>query len=66
MIAASAAGFRVSHSQITTTRQPADASADPVSKSRATFAANFDCQKSDRVFGSVAPRQPRCRCQKQP
>lgn len=54
------------HSQITITRQPSAVNFSRLFKSRARFAANFDCQKSDRVVGLAESRQPGCLCQKQP
>lgn len=63
MTAASRSGLLVSHSQITTTVQPAASSAAVLRASLSTFAANFACQKSVRVPGVVAFRQPSCRCQ---
>lgn len=55
-----------SHSQITMGVHPLLISASKLRRSLATLLVNLCCQKSARVFGVVANRQPACRCQKQP
>lgn len=56
----------VSHPQIVRLRHPAFRSAAAFLLSLATFSSNFSIQNLTLLFGILAYRQPRCRCQKQP
>lgn len=62
----SASSLRVSHSQITSTRQPIERSDSATRRSRSMLDENLLCQNVGRVAGVVANRQPAWRCQKQP
>jgi hypothetical protein len=53
-------GLAISHSQITRGRHPKRRRSSLALRSRATLAANFDCQNSRLVAGVVANRQPGC------
>lgn len=56
----------VSHSHITSTRQPFSRNIASFRRSRWTFPSSLRRQKSDRVLGNRFREQPSCRCQKQP
>lgn len=58
--------WRIEHSHITATRQPAALRAATFLRSRSTFFSNFSAQNAALVPGVVVYRQPEWRCQKQP